>query len=154
MYVQVKDMYICIKKGKSTWFLALKIWALVSLKFFDVVLKFELPNTRVLNFPKISALSLIVVVLINGDCVYFLFYSKPIWIPTETPTEPRTKSLKRWPKPPPPLSLLLLLQVNCFKKCLHFSHTYLCKIKLILWIMYRAVVSFSKPGVLSVMWWA
>ena len=25
MYVQVKDMYICIKKGKSTWFLALKI---------------------------------------------------------------------------------------------------------------------------------
>ena len=42
----------------------------MSLKFFDVVLKFELPNTRVLNFPKISALSLIVVVLINGDCVY------------------------------------------------------------------------------------
>ena len=25
MYVQVKDMYIRIKKGKSTWFLALKI---------------------------------------------------------------------------------------------------------------------------------
>ena len=39
-------------------FLALKIWALVVLKFFDVVLKFELPNARVLNFPKISASSL------------------------------------------------------------------------------------------------
>jgi hypothetical protein len=25
MYVQAKDMYVCIKKGKSTWFLALKI---------------------------------------------------------------------------------------------------------------------------------
>ena len=35
-----------------------------------MVLKFELPNARVLNFPKISALSLIVLVLINGDCVY------------------------------------------------------------------------------------
>ena len=63
-------MYICIKKGKSTWFLALKIWALAVLKFFDVVLKFELPNTQVLNFPKNSALSLIRLVLINGDCVY------------------------------------------------------------------------------------
>ena len=41
------------------------------LKFFDVVLKFELPNARVLNFPKISASSLILVVLINGACVYF-----------------------------------------------------------------------------------
>ena len=51
-------------------FLALKIWALVVLKFFDVVLKFELPNARVLNFPKISASSLILAVLINGDCVY------------------------------------------------------------------------------------
>ena len=39
MYVQVKDMYICIKKSKSTRFLALKIWALAVLKFFDVVLK-------------------------------------------------------------------------------------------------------------------
>ena len=63
-----------LKKGKSTWFLALKIWALAVLKFFDAVLKFELPNARVLNFPKISALSLIRLVLINGDCVYSLFY--------------------------------------------------------------------------------
>ena len=70
MYVQVKDMYICIKKGKSTWFLALKIWALAVLKFFDVVLKFELPNARVLNFPQNSAPSLIGPVLIIGDCVY------------------------------------------------------------------------------------
>ena len=46
MYVQVKDMYICIKKGKSTRFLALKIWALAVLKFFDVVLKFELLNAQ------------------------------------------------------------------------------------------------------------
>jgi hypothetical protein len=59
MYVQVKDMYICIKKGKSTRFLALKIWALAVLKFFDVVLKFELPNAWVLNFPQNSAPSLI-----------------------------------------------------------------------------------------------
>ena len=73
MYVQVKDMYICIKKGKSTWFLALKIWALAVLKFFDVVLKFELPNARVLNFPKNSAPSLIGPVLIIGDCVYVIF---------------------------------------------------------------------------------
>ena len=70
MYVQVKDMYICIKKGKSTRFLALKIWALAVLKFFDVVLKFELPNARVFNFPQNSAPSLIGPVLINGDCVY------------------------------------------------------------------------------------
>ena len=41
MYVQVKDMYICIKKGKSTGMLALKM---AVLKFFDVVLKLELPN--------------------------------------------------------------------------------------------------------------
>ena len=40
------------------------------LKFFDLVLKFELPNARVLNFPKISGLSLIGLVLIIGDCVY------------------------------------------------------------------------------------
>ena len=72
MYVQVKDMYICIKKGKSTRFLALKIWALAVLKFFDVVLKFELPNARVLNFPQNSAPSLIGPVLIIGDCVYYL----------------------------------------------------------------------------------
>ena len=39
--------------------------------FFDVVLKFEPPNARVLNFPKNSALVLIRLVLINGDCVYF-----------------------------------------------------------------------------------
>ena len=74
MYVQVKDMYICIKKGKSTRFLALKIWALAVLKFFDVVLKFEVPNARVLNFSKNSALSLIGPVLIIGDCVYLLQY--------------------------------------------------------------------------------
>ena len=52
-YVQVHT-YIHIKKGKSTRFLALKIWALVVLKFFDVVLKFELPRARYLNFPKNS----------------------------------------------------------------------------------------------------
>ena len=40
------------------------------LKFFDVVLKFELPNARVLNFPQNSAPSLIGLVLIIGDCVY------------------------------------------------------------------------------------
>ena len=40
------------------------------LKFFDVVLKFELPRARCLNFPKNSALVLIRVVLIIGDCVY------------------------------------------------------------------------------------
>ena len=66
-YIQVID---CTKKGKSTWFLALKIWALAVLKFFDVVLKFELPNARVLNFPQNSAPSLIGLVLIIGDCVY------------------------------------------------------------------------------------
>ena len=45
------------------------------LKFFDVVLTFEPPNARVLNFPKNSALVLIRVirlVLINGDCVYVI----------------------------------------------------------------------------------
>ena len=35
-----------------------------------MVLKFEPPNARVLNFPKNSALSLIRLDLINGDCVY------------------------------------------------------------------------------------
>ena len=35
------------------------------LKFFDMVLKFELPTARFLNFPKNSA-----AVLIIGDCVY------------------------------------------------------------------------------------
>ena len=74
MYVQVKDMYICIKKGKSTWFLAFKIWALAVLKFFDVVLKFELPNAGVLNFPQNSAPSLIGPVFIIGDCVYIWRY--------------------------------------------------------------------------------
>ena len=49
----------------------MKIWALAVLKFFDVVLKFELPNARVLNFPKISRSSLIGLVLIIGDCVYW-----------------------------------------------------------------------------------
>ena len=44
------------------------------LKFFDVVLKFELPNAGVLNFPKNSALVLIRLVLINGDCVYDTYY--------------------------------------------------------------------------------
>ena len=65
MYVQVKD----IKKDKSTRFLALKIWAVAVLKFFDVVLKFELPNAWFLNFPKNSAAVLIGPVLIIGDCV-------------------------------------------------------------------------------------
>ena len=40
------------------------------LKFFDVVLKFELPRARCLNFPKNSASVLIRLVLIIGDCVY------------------------------------------------------------------------------------
>ena len=53
-------------------FLALKIWALVVLKFFDVVLKFELSRARCLNFPKNSASVLINLVLIIGDCVYYL----------------------------------------------------------------------------------
>ena len=35
-----------------------------------MVLKFELPNARVLNFPQNSAPSLIGPVLIIGDCVY------------------------------------------------------------------------------------
>ena len=35
-----------------------------------MVLKFEPPNARVLNFPKNSALVLIRLVLTNGDCVY------------------------------------------------------------------------------------
>ena len=56
--------------SSTNWFLALKFWALAVLKFFDVVLKFEPPNARVLNFPKNSVLSLIRLVLINGDCVY------------------------------------------------------------------------------------
>ena len=50
--------------SSTNWFLALKIWGLAVLKFFDVVLKFELPNAQFLNFPKNSAQ-----VLINGDCV-------------------------------------------------------------------------------------
>ena len=41
---------ICIKKGKSTRFSALKIWALAVLKLFDVVLKFVLPSGRFLHF--------------------------------------------------------------------------------------------------------
>ena len=40
------------------------------LKFFDMVLKFELPTARFLNFPKNSAAVLIRSVLIIGDCVY------------------------------------------------------------------------------------
>ena len=62
--------------SSTNWFLALKIWALAVLKFFDVVLKFEPPNARVLNFPKNSAVVLIRLVLINGDCVY----SMKFWI--------------------------------------------------------------------------
>ena len=46
------------------------------LKFFDVVLKFEPLNARVLNFPKNSAMVLIRLVLINGDCVYVLHFKK------------------------------------------------------------------------------
>jgi hypothetical protein len=64
---------ICIKKGKSTRFLALKIWALAVLKFFYVVLKFELPIARFLNFPKNSASVLILPVLIIGDWMYLHF---------------------------------------------------------------------------------
>ena len=45
------------------------------LKFFDVVLKFELPRARCLNFPKNSASVLIRLVLIIGDCMYLLFSS-------------------------------------------------------------------------------
>ena len=60
---------IFIKKRKSARFLALKIWALAVLKFFDVVLKFELPSARFLNFPKNSASVLMRPVLIIGDCV-------------------------------------------------------------------------------------
>jgi hypothetical protein len=45
----------------------------VVLKFFDVVLKFELPRARCLNFPKNSASVLIRLVLIIGDCVYARF---------------------------------------------------------------------------------
>jgi hypothetical protein len=41
----------------------------VVLKFFDVVLNFELPSARCLNFPKNSASVLIRLVLIIGDCV-------------------------------------------------------------------------------------
>ena len=52
---------------------ALKLLAVAVLKFFDVVLKFELPNARVLDFPKISGSSLIGLVLIIGDCVYGRF---------------------------------------------------------------------------------
>ena len=56
--------------SSTNWFLALKICALAVLKLFDVVLKFEPPNARVLDFPKNSALVLIRLVLINGDCMY------------------------------------------------------------------------------------
>ena len=35
-----------------------------------MVLKFELPNAQILNFPQNSAQSHIGPVLINGDCVY------------------------------------------------------------------------------------
>ena len=45
---------------------------MVVLKFFDVVLKFELSRARCLNFPKNSASVLIRMVLIIGDCVYVL----------------------------------------------------------------------------------
>ena len=49
------------------------------LKFFDVVLKFELLRARCLNFPKNSVSVLIRLVLIIGDCVVFvndLFWKK------------------------------------------------------------------------------
>ena len=48
------------------------------LKFFDVVLKFELPTARFLNFPKNSAAVLIRPVLIIGDCVYWKCVSRHI----------------------------------------------------------------------------
>ena len=62
--------------SSTNWFLVLKIWALAVLKFLNVVLKFEPPNARVLYFPKNSALVLIRLVLINGDCVYINYDSK------------------------------------------------------------------------------
>ena len=40
------------------------------LKFFDLVLKFELPTARFLNFSKKSAAVLIRLVLIIRDCMY------------------------------------------------------------------------------------
>ena len=40
------------------------------LKFFDVLLKFDLSSAGFLNFPQNSAPSLIGPVLIIGDCVY------------------------------------------------------------------------------------
>ena len=70
---------IFIKKRKSARFLALKIWALAVLKFFDVVLKFELPSARFLNFPKNSASVLMRPVLIIGDCVYTLLIYADIY---------------------------------------------------------------------------
>ena len=88
-----------IKKGKSLRFLALKIWALVVLKFFDVVLKFELPRARCLNFPKNSASVLIRLVLIIRDCDFNLFtYSSREESPWETPlsiTKTKKIMLKR-----------------------------------------------------------
>ena len=57
--------------SSTNWFLALKIWALAVLKFFDLVLKFEPPNARFLNFPKNSAPVLIRLVLINGEPAFY-----------------------------------------------------------------------------------
>ena len=67
----------CIKKGISTRFLALKIWALVVLKFFDVVLKFEPPNARFLYFPKNSVQVLTRWVLMIG---YFVHWAALRWL--------------------------------------------------------------------------
>ena len=64
-----------IKKNKITRFLALKIWAVAVPKFFDVVLKFELPNARFLDFPKNS-----VAVLIIRACVYLVNFKERSFI--------------------------------------------------------------------------
>ena len=51
------------------------------IKFFDVVLKFEPPNPRFLNFHKNSAPVLIRLVLINGDYVYVSTGARDEWHP-------------------------------------------------------------------------
>ena len=66
------------------------------LKFFDVVLKFELPTARFLNFPKNSAAVLIQLVLIIGDYMYPLIdYLRADWIYGQTVAQSRKpKSIK------------------------------------------------------------
>ena len=114
MRVQVKDMYICIKKSKSTRFLALKIWAMAVLKLFDVVLEFELPNAWVLNFLQNSAPSLIGPVLINGDCVYLLRFFDCLAHPNLSAT---FATDQKWP-----------IHISSFLKLIiSFFHYYWCQ---------------------------